>query len=715
MSAICTRVSAAIVSIVVLTGIGLIMAPAADAATLTVSNPGGGGMYSSIQAAINAAQNGDTVSVSAGTYVEQIFLSKYLTLIGAGRDSTVIQSQGGSESTMFIQNVPFAPGGKTTVQGFTIQGGNAPSGQGGGITISPNADPVITDNTIQNNNAQGYGGAISIHGNANPLIRNNIIRNNTAYNGGGAIFAYDNSSPIIYGNQITGNTTAGWVIPNGGSSGGGIYLENTPGSLSYPVVMNNVISGNSASFAGGGIMLRTGVAAVIFGNTIDSNHAPYGAGIHVETSGSSVTIESNAITNNIASASDPTSGDGGGISAYDRSVVMVRDNTISGNRASNNGGGIVIAEGASVTVQANTITNNGVGPVYSPGTFSQGGAVYVANASLMAYNNVVASNSADLGGGFAMLDGATANIDSNTIVSNSESHAQGGAVFYSVNAVGGGSLSNNIIYANALTQVFELGATPQATKRNNLIDPSTVGNAAYASSATGYSNAQALNTSGRYAANNFSGNPSFTNSSAGDYSLKSNSPAIDKSATSDVAIVPGDDRRDAVRNSGLPDAGAYEYLANPVIKSHVYRFWSPINHAHFYTISASERDQVASNYNPQEWRFEQLAYDAFPSQLPGTVPLYRSFSAGLNAHFYTVNPDEYAAANSRADHLWSGEGIAYFVYPLNYTGSSYTVSRFWSPDNRHHFYTASDAERDAVIANYPAHVWTYEGPQFRVP
>lgn len=715
MTTLRSRIIAAVVVVAALTGATLLTAPSAVAATLTVSNPGGGGAYNSIQAAVNDAQNGDIISVAAGTYVEQVVLNKYVTLSGAGRDSTTIQSPGGSQTTMFIQNVPFVPGGQVTVKGFTIQGGDGPCGQAGGITIAPNADPVISDNTIQNNHAQCYGAGISIHDNSNPLIRNNVIRNNTAVNGGGGVFAFSNSNPIIYGNQITGNVTTGGVIPGGGSSGGGIYLENSAGgSLSYPVVMNNTISGNYADFAGGGIMLRTGVAAMIFGNTIDSNRAPYGAGIHVETTGSSVTIESNTIANNIAAAPPgvPGAGDGGGISAYDSSVVNIRENTISGNAASNAGGGIVIAENASVTVQDNTITSNRVGPT-SPGVTGAGGGVYVANASLAAFNNVVTGNSAYLGGAFAMLDNGFANIDSNTILSNSESHPQGGgAVFYASGARGGGSLSNNVIYANALTQIFEVGV--HATKHNNLIDPSTVGTAVYTNGSSSFTTTDQLNNSGLSASGNFKGDPKFTNAVNGDYSLQSTSPAIDGSAMADVPILPGDDNRDAVR-SGIPDVGAFEYSASPVIKSHVYRFWSTTNHAHFYTVSAAERDQVASSYNPREWRLEQVAYDAFPTQIAGTVPLYRSFSTALSAHFYTINPDEYAAANGRADHLWSGEGIAYYVYPLQFTGSSSVVYRFWSPDNKHHFYTASAAERDQVIANYPPNVWTYEGPQFRVP
>jgi len=55
------------------------------ATTLTV---GGGGGYSTIQAAVTAASTGDTISVAGGTYTEQVTLTagKNLTIVGAGRD-----------------------------------------------------------------------------------------------------------------------------------------------------------------------------------------------------------------------------------------------------------------------------------------------------------------------------------------------------------------------------------------------------------------------------------------------------------------------------------------------------------------------------------------------------------------------------------------------------------------------------------------------------
>lgn len=124
-----------------------------------------------------------------------------------------------------------------------------------------------------------------------------------------------------------------------------------------------------------------------------------------------------------------------------------------------------------------------------------------------------------------------------------------------------------------------------------------------------------------------------------------------------------------------------------------------------------------ANYPTSIWTYEGVAYNAFLTPQPGTVPLYRFWSPLLSGHFYTASESEKnSIVAGYPASTWSFEGVAFYVYPPNtsVTGTV-AVSRFWSPTNQHHFYTASIAEKNSVIANYPAAIWTYEGDTFRVP
>ena len=150
--------------------------------------------------------------------------------------------------------------------------------------------------------------------------------------------------------------------------------------------------------------------------------------------------------------------------------------------------------------------------------------------------------------------------------------------------------------------------------------------------------------------------------------------------------------------------------------SPVYRFWSPKNQTHFYTMSAQERDVILATYPASIWTYEGERYQAFSTQVPGSVPLYRFWSPRLSGHFFTTNESEKdSVIRDYDDWTWTYEGIAYYVYPIDSTvPNTVPVARFWSPTNQHHFYTASAQEAE-VVKGYPARIWTYEGDNYRVP
>ncbi|MFB9309909.1 hypothetical protein ACFFRL_11995 [Agromyces hippuratus] len=147
----------------------------------------------------------------------------------------------------------------------------------------------------------------------------------------------------------------------------------------------------------------------------------------------------------------------------------------------------------------------------------------------------------------------------------------------------------------------------------------------------------------------------------------------------------------------------------------VYRFWSEKLRAHFYTISETERDHVIATW-PRVWSYEGPKYEAFDSQVAGTVPLYRFWSNRYQAHFYTTDEAEKARVIAKWPDVWKYEKVAYYVYPLDSTEpNTVAMARFWSPRNSRHFYTADPVERDMVIKRWPSPIWDYESDVFRVP
>ena len=73
------------------------------------------GQFPTIQAAVNAAQSGDTIKVSPGVYNENVLISQSLYLSGADMFSTIIDA-GGSNRCILV-NANYTSG---KISGFTL-------------------------------------------------------------------------------------------------------------------------------------------------------------------------------------------------------------------------------------------------------------------------------------------------------------------------------------------------------------------------------------------------------------------------------------------------------------------------------------------------------------------------------------------------------------------------------------------------------------------
>ena len=332
------------------------------------------GDYSTIQAGIDAAQNGDMVLVDDGTYIENInFSGKAITVASnfiIDGDTNHINNTiiDGSQPTHPDSGsvVYFISGEDTTsvLYGFTITGGTgtvsfvgAPrlARSGGGIFIT-DVGAKISHNYIYNNTVADsfavIGGGLTAGApwsNSFVIIENNIFDSNfclrsvAASEGGGM--------QIISKARVCNNTFSNNVVSSdsGEAFGGGFVAGfNLDSVLIYNnlIINNKVVTGIITNpimdrALGGGFVLWNDSTAfirmignVIAYNEVSSSNYTVGAGGYFERTKGDVIFANNLLYGNHYSGSASCYG-----SALHmrKAKVSIINNTITGNEPSING------------------------------------------------------------------------------------------------------------------------------------------------------------------------------------------------------------------------------------------------------------------------------------------------------------------------------------------------------------------------------------------
>ncbi|MBE0662663.1 MAG: T9SS type A sorting domain-containing protein [Bacteroidales bacterium] len=388
------------------------------------------GNYTTIQAAINAANPGDTILVAEGTYFENInFLGKKPLVLTShfildGDTNHIANTIINGSQPVYPEIgsvITFELGEDTTsvVCGFTITGGTGtiePSVNmraGGGVHIKYSGGKLL-NNYIQYNtvtyNGSIFGGGLQTGGpiseipwivlRGNRIMHNQAISNNEYADGGGLICFYH---LIMTDNEVSYNCADG---PMGGA-GGGIVAAGSFGvidiNISNNVITQNVaktdVGTNAYATLGGGIALHHNIKGKIANNLIAQNNleAPgtywsWGPGVFIQDINiNDFVVENNQIMENFAVTTQSCRG--GGLALL-RSGGTYMNNVVQ-NNSSSHGGGFCITNSIGVGDTAIMVNNTITGNV---ATF--GGGMYLQTSDAVAINSIIWGNTATTGPAF---------------------------------------------------------------------------------------------------------------------------------------------------------------------------------------------------------------------------------------------------------------------------------------------------------------------------
>jgi len=396
--------------------------------------------YATIQAATNAASDGDTIMVATGTYTENITVTLGITLTGGWDADFTTQSPGDSiidgQGLGRVISITCATSDTVvTVDGFTIMNGDA-SGLGApaipepavalalpGISRTPSATQVLhprspSERTAELRDRLTGLAERGLYPGSSPAYQAMLTRLER-------LTAKAEEARVSADSSHAADMPAG--VPD---SGGGIYSWNASLHLLNSTVEFNVASRDNSGYGGG----------IFVGNTPPSG----------------VRIANNHIENNLASSNGI--GWGGGLFVYDSPAAIIEDNVLSENLGSDAGSGSSLGGGLMVdfcpdaVVRRNLIERNTANASWNGDVSGGGGMLLNRVDGAIITDNVLRDNQtilhgAGASGGMHLENTYDALVAGNEVTGN-------WAVMYMVESTwgGGGGISLVNVVSTTLSE-----------------------------------------------------------------------------------------------------------------------------------------------------------------------------------------------------------------------------------------------------------------------
>ena len=309
---------------------------------MTIRTVGLGGTFdfSSIQAAVDAAGNGDTIEIAAGIYREQVTVDgKNITIHGAGSDQTIIESP---DAASLVANAIDTNSGRPNK--FAV------------ITVTDNADVTIEGLTVDGRDQGAVPASNYVTGTNHDFLGIYVLNSDAHIDGVAVTGADELAGPDVSGVQRNhGILVTGHDAAHGGSDAGyTVEIENSTVSgfqktgifvngstLTANVHDNTIVGAHTANTAQNGIQVGS-----LFGVVGDGDF-----------SGTHATIDHNTITD-IGNSGPAGSASGIIVFAGDASTVSITNNTLTGWAApqANGNSGITFVDSNGGAVTGNTIS-----------------------------------------------------------------------------------------------------------------------------------------------------------------------------------------------------------------------------------------------------------------------------------------------------------------------------------------------------------------------